>query len=334
MSSITQVRGPYLQETFVELYMNGKPIFTPILMYYLTHTKDYTRVYFSSPSTRWVMFKRQLYRKNLGIFLALIAMYILATMHIICRWILMRNAFIDQGNTSLTTTVYLLQPPLWLTVLAAVVFTANTLVADCVLIWRCWTIWNRNWMIVGLPICCTLAGAGLGFKSIQEQAAYVINPNLDRNTYIDFATPYFALSLVNTCLATLLIIFRIITMTDRTLRTSRGYSRVIEIIVESALLYSIAMAVLLPLLVTESPNDVYAQAVVTQITGIAPTLIVARVTFGLARPDETWQAPPTLFNASSGTGSTLPAPSIALSRIHNIGLSTDTDGTKSDTFEK
>ncbi|KAJ6585768.1 hypothetical protein B0H19DRAFT_1059956 [Mycena capillaripes] len=273
---------------------------------------------------------RRLHKESLGIFLALIVMYILATMHIICRWILMRNAFIDHGDTSVTTSLYLLQPPLWLTVLAAVVFTVNTLVADCVLIWRCWTVWNRNWAIVSLPICCTLAGAGLGFKSIQEQAAYVINPNLDRNTYIDFATPYFALSLVNTCLATLLIIFRIITMNDRNL-TSRSYNGVIEIIVESALLYSIAMVILLPLLVTESPNDVYAQAVVAQITGIAPTLIVARVTFGLARPDATWQVPPTLF---SGAGSTLSTRSIELGRIHNIGFSTQTDVTKSELFEK
>jgi hypothetical protein len=96
--------------------------------------------------------------------------------------------------------------------------------------------------------------------------AYVLNPSLDRTKFIDFATPYFSLSLVTTCLSTLLIIFRIITMTERTTRKSRGYSRVIEIIVESALLYSIAMAIFLPLLVTDSSNDAYAQAVVGQIT--------------------------------------------------------------------
>ncbi|KAJ7275984.1 hypothetical protein C8J57DRAFT_1505286 [Mycena rebaudengoi] len=316
MSSITEVRGPYLQETFVELYMNGL----------------YTVLFFVT--LYGMVFKRQLHKQNVGVFLALIAMYILSTMHIVCRWILMRNAFIDNGDTSTTISLYLLQPPLWLTVLAAIVFTVNTLMADCVLIWRCWTIWNRNWWVVALPICCTLAGAGLGFKSIQEQAAYVLNPNLDRTKFIDFATPYFALSLVTTCLATLLIIFRIITMTERTTRKSRGYSRIIEIVVESALLYSIAMAIFLPLLVTDSSNDAYAQAVVGQITGLAPTLIVARVTFGLARPDETWQQPTTWFHASSGPPPTHPNGSVALGRVHDIGFSTDSDGTKSDRFEK
>jgi hypothetical protein len=61
-------------------------------------------------------------------------MYILSTMHIVCRWIIMRNAFINNGDTSITISLYLLQPPLWLTVLAAVVFTVNTLVADIVLV--------------------------------------------------------------------------------------------------------------------------------------------------------------------------------------------------------
>jgi hypothetical protein len=107
---------------------------------------------------------------------------------------------------------------------------------------------------------------GLGFKSIQEQAAFALNPDLDRNKFVDFAIPYYALSLATTCIAMLLIIFRIIALSDQTTRKSRGYNRVIEIVVESALLYSVAMAIFLPLLVRQSPNSAYAQAVVTQVT--------------------------------------------------------------------
>jgi hypothetical protein len=68
---------------------------------------------------------------------------------------------------------------------------------------------------------------------------------------------------------------------------------------------------------------------------LAPTLIVARVTFGLARPDETWQQPTTmLFYASSGPGSTHLSGSIALGHVHDIGVSTNIEGSKSDCFEK
>jgi hypothetical protein len=126
---------------------------------------------------RCPVFKRAAHKGNLGLFIALIAMYILSTVHVACRWVLVKNAFIDHADTPTTTIVYLVQSPLWLTLLAAVSFTTNTLISDFVLvmishtprsdqliirqqIWRCWTIWNRNWRIVILPVLCTLVGAG------------------------------------------------------------------------------------------------------------------------------------------------------------------------------
>ncbi|KAJ7779391.1 hypothetical protein DFH07DRAFT_950456 [Mycena maculata] len=280
--------------------------------------------------SRWVVFKRQIHKVNPAIFLSLIVMYILSTVEIICRWVVTRSAFIDHGDTSNTISLYLLEPPLWEAVLAAVVFSINTLIADCILVWRCWTVWNRNWLIVALPLLSTLVGAALGFKSIQEQAAYVLNPNLDRAKFINFATPYFGLSLATTCVATLLIIFRIVTMTERATRKSRGYVRLIEIIVESALLYSVALAVLLPYLVRNSADSAYPQAVVAQITGMAPTLIVARISLGFARPEETWQSPTTSLHISGRLAP--PASSIALTGMNDFGSSTE--ATQSNQFEK
>ncbi|KAJ6500990.1 hypothetical protein DFH09DRAFT_1375855 [Mycena vulgaris] len=278
-----------------------------------------------------MIFKREMHRNNLGIFLSIVLMYTLSTVHVACRWLLIKNAFVDHADTPESTAVYLVEPPLWLTVFSAVVLTVNTLAADCVLIWRCWTKWNRHWLIVLLPIICTLVGAALGFRSIAEQAAYVMNPNLDRNSFIDFATPYFSLSLATTCLAIILIILRIINMTEPSTRRAMGYGRVVEMVVESAMLYSVTLIIFLPLLVTESSNDGYAQAVVAQMTGIAPTLIVARVTFGLARPDETWQGRVTFMESSR---STLPRANISLSRIHRFDLPANTDSSKPDPFER
>ncbi|KAJ7215662.1 hypothetical protein C8J57DRAFT_1255497 [Mycena rebaudengoi] len=79
-------------------------------------------------------------------------------------------------------------------------------------------------------------------------------------------------------------------MTDPTVRKAGRYRRAIEILVESAVLYSVALIVLLPFLVQKSSfNNGYPHAFVAQLTGICPTLMVARVSFGHARPDETWQ---------------------------------------------
>ncbi|KAJ6582110.1 hypothetical protein B0H19DRAFT_1252246 [Mycena capillaripes] len=285
MSSIEALqpaRAIYLQETLVELFANGV----------------YAALFFATLYA--MIFKRELHKKNLGLFLALVAMYILSTVHAATRWILIKNAFIDHADTTTSTVVYLVQPPLWLTVVAAVVFSTNTLISDFVLIWRCWTVWNNNRKVVVLPMICTLVGAGLGYRSIAEQAAYVLNPNLDINSFVDYATPYFILSLVTTCLATVY--------------------NLTQIMVESAILYSVALIIFLPFLLRDSFDDGYPQAVVAQVTGMAPTLIVARVSFGLARPDETWQAPVSSLGFSRSitfktTDSELPTASVALSPI-------------------
>lgn len=266
---------------------------------------------------------KKAHKTNLGLFLALIMMYILATTHSACHWFIVKNGFIDHGETPTSTALYFVGTPLWITVLSALTLTLNTLIADCILIWRCWIVWNHNWKIIILPTMCTVAGAALGFRSIAEQAAYIINPNLDRNSFVDFATPYFALSLVTTSLATVLIIFRIMTMTESATRKSRGYRRVIEVVVESAVLYSVSLIIFLPLLVAESLEDGYAQAVVVQMTGIAPTLIVARVSLGLSRPDGTWGAPQSTLQSSLGfarrSGSELPNGHIGLSPVYYVG---------------
>ncbi|KAJ6612622.1 hypothetical protein B0H10DRAFT_2222970 [Mycena sp. CBHHK59/15] len=257
-------------------------------------------------------------------------MYTLSTVHVACRWVLVKEAFIDHADTPTSTLIYLVQSPLWLTVLAAVTLTVNTLVADCVLIWRCWIVWNQDWKIVLLPLLCTLAGAGLGFRSVAEQAAYVINPNLDRNSFVDFATPYFALSLVTTALATILIITRIVTLTESATRKSRGYGCVIEVVVESALLYSVTLIVFLPFLVRASDNDGYPQAILAQMTGMAPTLIVARVSFGLTRPDETWQVPTKSVTLAFATGSLRSELPSSHTDVIHISSSADNDAAKLD----
>ncbi|KAJ7722634.1 hypothetical protein B0H16DRAFT_348678 [Mycena metata] len=235
-----------------------------------------------------LIFRGHVRSKGLGLLPVIILLYILATIHVSTRWFLVHKAFIDQP-TPLATATYLLRNPLWLTVLPGIALTLSTLIADCVLIWRCWAVWVQNYKIVALPIACTIAGAVLGFLSVAEEARYVINPALNRAKFVDYATPYFSLSLATTLMATISIIARIVIVTRRAGKTLRGYGEIIEITVESAMLYSVTLIVFLPLLVEHSFNDGYPEAVLAQMTGIAPTLIVARASFGLSRPEDSWK---------------------------------------------
>ncbi|KAJ7742516.1 hypothetical protein B0H14DRAFT_3607954 [Mycena olivaceomarginata] len=261
-------------------------------------------------------FKRGTHGFNWGIFLALTSMYILSSIHAINGAVLVQFGFVEHGDTIESSIAYLAQPSLPRSLLGAIALTINTMIADFVLIWRCWTIWNRNWKIITLPLTCTLVGAGLGFRGIAAQVAFVHDPLSSPKTYVDFGNAYFGLILATTTSATFLIIFRIYKMSENSTRKSMGYDRVIEMVVESAALYLVALVVYIPLSVQGSANVAYPQSLVAQLTGMAPTLLVARVAFGLSRPDTTWQGKSTMIAFRGNENSTSEQPSaIVLSNV-------------------
>jgi hypothetical protein len=83
--------------------------------------------------------------------------------------------------------------------------------------------------------------------------------------FTNSALVYFSLSLATTIISTLLIIARIIYIGLRSNTLSR-YSVVIEMIVESALLYSVNLSIFLPLLVRPDFLSGFPQSTLAQIT--------------------------------------------------------------------
>lgn len=103
-------------------------------------------------------------------------------------------------------------------------------------------------------------------------AIFQIDPESGLNTnqynkFAKFTLVYFVLSLCSTVICTSLIVYRIFTISRRSgLSTESPYRKVLEIIVESAVVYSIALLVYLPFLIRDDFSDGYPQAVLTSIT--------------------------------------------------------------------
>ncbi|KAK0190109.1 hypothetical protein F5146DRAFT_1054027 [Armillaria mellea] len=89
-------------------------------------------------------------------------------------------------------------------------------------------------------------------------------------------------------MCTLLIVYRILSVGGIKigLRTYRG---IVEVIVESAALYSIALIIYISLIARNELSGGYADIITASIKGIAPTLLVGRVAAGHARPNDTWK---------------------------------------------
>ncbi|KAJ7588623.1 hypothetical protein C8J56DRAFT_939740, partial [Mycena floridula] len=68
----------------------------------------------------------------------------------------------------------------------------------------------------------------------------------------------------------------------------RAYRGLIEVLVESSALYAIGTMFALISYIKSGPASEFASAFWTATTGIAPTLLVARVASGESRPDDTW----------------------------------------------
>lgn len=100
---------------------------------------------------------------------------------------------------------------------------------------------------------------------------FQIDPNglstSNLSKFSKFGTVYFVLSICSTTVCTLAIIYRILTVSKASGFSQIGpYRKVLEIMIESAALYTVALIVYLPLLVREDFSAGYAQALLVSIT--------------------------------------------------------------------
>ncbi|KAK0207684.1 hypothetical protein IW262DRAFT_525448 [Armillaria fumosa] len=162
----------------------------------------------------------------------------------------------------------------------------STVVADCTMIWRCWMVWGRRWLVVLFPILCPATGFGLKILEI-------MNAYLTGIESVSYLVSYLSCILAMTLWCTILIVFRIVTVirAKNGAKSSLGdYRHVIEVLVESSALHSVTLMIYVALeLNNYVVSSSYLDALAVFTTGIAPTLLVGRVAAGHARPDDSWQ---------------------------------------------
>ncbi|KAF8988388.1 hypothetical protein BDQ17DRAFT_1435046 [Cyathus striatus] len=260
-----QYRKTILHITLLESFMNG--------------------IYFCVvAATLYIMVSKKYIRTQKVLATIIVIMYALATTHLAIRWQTIFLGFVQNGQTEDTIFNFLNSVPFGLQVPGSIALVANTIIADCILIWRCWKVWGNDWRAPVLPTLTAIAETFFSVLSIIEQA----QPSTLSRIGVDPSLVYLSLSLVTTMLATFLIIFRVVYLSWQSGDIHR-YQTIVEIIVESAALYSLTLLVYIPLLPSTDFSDGYPQVILVSMTGIAPTLISARVCLGWSRPDAKWK---------------------------------------------
>ncbi|KAJ7671201.1 hypothetical protein B0H17DRAFT_195513 [Mycena rosella] len=153
------------------------------------------------------------------------------------------------------------------------IYVVNNVVADGLVIYRCYAIWNRNIYVVILPILLLITSSVLGWDIL-----------------LPF-DPFFAMSLATNVLVTALTagrIWWICRQARRYLKTAMQKRAVasISILVESGVIYSASVLAYLILGAIPSAQASFWQQpifeMLGQIVGIVPTLIIVRVGMGVS----------------------------------------------------
>jgi len=153
----------------------------------------------------------------------------------------------------------------------AEIFIFNNVVADGLLIYRCYSIWNKNIYVVLVPIIMLIITSILGWDIL-----------------LPF-TPFFALTLATNVVVTVLTAGRIWWLCRKArnyLQTDlqRRYLSAISILVESGVAYSAVVLAYIVFGAFESTNIMQEPIweVLAQLVGIVPTLIIVRVGMGVS----------------------------------------------------
>ncbi|PBK81485.1 hypothetical protein ARMGADRAFT_1171384 [Armillaria gallica] len=234
--------------------------------------------------TVWNIFINKLWPIRRALVLVIILLYILITASFAVGWSSMHSAFIGNGR-SFRTVYSKLNDMRAFYLETGITASASTSLTDLYMIWCCWVVWGRHWLIILLPIFFLVS-------AIVSKIMVVYHEYVHGSADV-FPVLYASFILATTLWCTLLIIHRILTVT-RFRQGAEGrlgaFHRFVEALVESSALYSVSLILFLAFAIRKDLKMHYFDIIAGIVKGIAPTLLVGRITAGhRARPDDSWQ---------------------------------------------
>ncbi|PBK98879.1 hypothetical protein ARMGADRAFT_1123997 [Armillaria gallica] len=164
----------------------------------------------------------------------------------------------------------------------------STVIADSIMIWRCWMVWGRRWLVVLIPILCLISGLVCQIWVIVFRPYSQIFPP-GYLLYVSLLVIYISCILATTLWCTVLIVIRILTVIRGANDRRRDYRYIIEVLVESSALHSVTLIIYIALEARKNAASDYFDTLAAITTGVAPTLLAGRIAAGHARPDDAWE---------------------------------------------
>ncbi|KAF7308931.1 Beta-glucosidase [Mycena kentingensis (nom. inval.)] len=211
------------------------------------------------------------------------------------------RAFIDVGpDFPGGASAWLANPAETAALIQGVFLALETLVGDAVVIYRCYMVWRRAY-IVALPILLWLGMLITGISFINVQLRLATNLN-DVSRY---AAAFTACSLACNFLSTGLLAYRLwqVNRNASSTRVGQGVIMpVLSIILDAAALYPFALICSLAVYLSKSPAQFITIDIIPPIISVAFFMVIIRV--GIARNKATHYSTSSSMATTTGTGRT------------------------------
>jgi len=273
------------------------------------------------------------------------SMFSLATFIEGLSWSRIRDAFIVYRDT-LTPLGYFAEISNWKFVLRTTLLCVYLLCADFALVYRCWIVWSRRFIVVAFPICLFVADIAMviGIAIIMSQNT---GTTVFAEAIIHWTTALISLTLGQNLIVTTLIVYRILQAHKAGAQYRSGGNAnliAIALIIESGALYVTGLFVFLVTYVTQS-NAVYIMFdCMNGIIGLAFTMMIVRIGLGLtpvssASPSDNSYSIPPLAVSSYPMQPSMPRRAIAVAVNRSVDVddndaNSEFDGQKHSAGEK
>ncbi|KAJ3873700.1 hypothetical protein F5051DRAFT_455798 [Lentinula edodes] len=231
--------------------------------------------------------------------ISLLLLYLLATMAVVVSILIEKQmtlftldlTFTDDLSDPLVASHFISYANL--TVAAEGIYVAANIIADALLLYRCYVVWGSKKYVIAGPIVISLVNTVIAIVSaalVKNNAgrllktAGVENASLQAADIISYA--FLSVNLFTNLMLTGLIAGRIWWIARDTRRSlgidnssDKSIGGIAAMVLDSGLLYPVALVIGLALTV---PGTVDVQAILTLIVGIAPTLIMVRTDLGIS----------------------------------------------------
>ncbi|KAJ7245620.1 hypothetical protein B0H12DRAFT_781858 [Mycena haematopus] len=232
-----------------------------------------------------LILKKTINNSNRLLLPTLCLIWVLSISHWILDIIRVMQAFLDNPAGAIVYYADVANP---LEVAKTTVYVAITMTGDFFLIFRCFMVWNRKWVVVIIPILLWL-GTGVtgyavphGFVVARRGGVFLKGLNL-------WITSFFAMSLTLNIICTTAIAYRIIRtrmdMPQYYAQNGHVYSALI-IFLESAGIYSSSLLILLVIYTAKSNAQYIMLDVTTSLIGLTFSMILLRLAMAKSQPEE------------------------------------------------